>query len=158
MNKHGCLCSSTLILLHNHPFIYGRGEEGFLCKLSTADAGTQKRAVNSRWCEVESGARRYLRSWRPGFPRIWRTGASGDGHIHTRNVLQVLARGLVREVSSLPLCCTGLGSTPSPLSAAPSVGGPRRRGPLLSSGARGRRSRRETRRENARRETGACKF
>lgn len=50
---------------------------------------------------------------------------AGDGHIHTRNVLQVLARGLVREVSSLSLCYTGLGSTPSPLRRHPRPG-PRR--------------------------------
>lgn len=88
------------------------------------DAGTQKRAAGTVYsrCEVECGARRYLRSWRPGFPRIWRASASGDGHIHTRNVLRVLARGFVGEVSSLLLCCTGLRLDTFTPSAAPSAG------------------------------------
>lgn len=46
MNKHGCLCSSILILLHNHPFICGRGKRGTFMQ---ALVRMQARKSEQRW-------------------------------------------------------------------------------------------------------------
>lgn len=93
--KHGYLCCRTII--HMHSSIYIGCRRGFSTGCKSRENGQRKFGRASREWRASKFTIVALR-----LPSIWRAGAARYTHAHThaRNVLQVFARGFVREVSS----------------------------------------------------------